>query len=244
MKTYGGFAYLYDLLMNDIPYSAWADYIGDALKRHLGECPQNHIVVDVACGTGNITIPLAQMGYDMIGVDISTDMLAQAQAKVKDEKILFLAQDMRELDLYGTVDAVVCTCDSLNYILDEGELEAIFSRIKMFLNPGGVFIFDMNTEYKYTKLLGNKTFTAKANDISYEWNNHFDPYTGINQYHVIFMTGDGKPFEEIHYQRAYPVDFVCDLLQKAGFRYVDAFDGYTVMPPMDESIRALFLAVT
>jgi len=240
--TYSGFAYLYDLLMNDIPYSAWADYIDNALKRYLGDDPKGRIVVDLACGTGNITLLLAQKGYDMIGVDISTDMLTQAQAKVTDEKILFLAQDMRELDLYGTVDAVICTCDSLNYILDEAELEAVFARVKMFLNPGGVFIFDMNTEYKFKELLGGKSFTAKTEGAAYVWDNHFDADTGINKYHVVFSPEDSKPFEEIHYQRAYLPNMVWNLLQKAGFKSVKTFDGYTNNPPGERCIRTVFLA--
>jgi len=241
--TYGGFAYLYDLLMDDIPYQVWADYINGVLKQHLGNSPQSHIVVDLACGTGNITLPLAHMGYDMIGIDMSTDMLSQAQSKVTDEKILFLAQDMRELDLYGTVDAVICTCDSLNYILDEKELESIFARVKMFLNPGGVFIFDMNTEYKFTELLGGKSFTAEAEGTSYVWNNHFDSKLGTNRYHVIFTPKNANSFEEIHYQRAYPQDMVCDLLQRAGFCMANVYDGYTDMPPGEQCIRTVFVAI-
>jgi len=243
MTCYGGFAYLYDVLMKDIPYQAWADYIGEVLKQHLGEEPQNRIVVDLACGTGNITFPLAQMGYDMIGVDMSPDMLAQAQAKIINEKILFLAQDMRALDLYGTVDAVVCACDSLNYILYEAELETVFKRIKMFLNSGGVLIFDMNTRYKYEEILGGKSFTAKTESASYVWDNDFSKETGINKYHVAFTPKGSNPFEEIHYQRAYPQMLIEKLLQKAGFTMINVFDGYTNVPPGDKCPRKVYVAI-
>ena len=238
MTTYSGFAYMYDQLMKDIPYEAWASYIDDTLVHHLGENRQGRIVVDMACGTGNITLTLAKLGYDMIGIDMSTDMLSQAQAKTAGENILYLAQDMRELDLYGTVDAVICTCDGLNYILDEGELRAIFAKVKMFLNPGGVFIFDMNTEYKLQEVLGGKCFTAKG----VEWDNHYDPATQINKYHVVFTPEGESPFEEVHYQRAYAHDMVCDLLRGVGFATVKTYDSYSHDPISPNTIRHVFIA--
>ena len=242
MTNYSGFAYLYDSFMANAPYVEWAAYIDSVLIKHLGQNRENHIVLDIACGTGNITIPLAQMGYDMIGVDKSTDMLAQAQAKASDRQILFLAQDMRELDLYGTVDAAICVCDGMNYILSEAELEAVFKHIRMFLNTGGVFIFDMNTEYKFKEVLGGKSFTAEADGAAYEWDNHYDADTSINEYRVTFTSATGEPFMEVHHQRAYPVDTVCDLLRAAGFCTVEVRDGYSDDMPGDECIRVVFIA--
>jgi len=244
MATYGGFAYLYDALMANAPYQEWAAYIDKVLTQYLGQNRESHIVLDLACGTGNITLPLAKMGYDMIGVDISPDMLAQAQAKAADDsqKILFLSQDMRELDLYGTVDAAICVCDGINYILNEAELEEIFKRIRMFLNPGGVFIFDMNTEYKFKEVLGDKSFAAKTKTAEYEWDNYYHADTGINEYRVTFVTGVGEPFIEVHHQRAYPADIICSLLQKSGFHTIDVRDGYSDSLPGDECIRAVFIA--
>jgi len=243
MANYTGFAYLYDLLMKDVPYQTWANYIDRVIRQRL-EQQKTPIVLDLACGTGNITLPLAKLGYDMIGVDISTDMLSQAQAKIDTEKILFLAQDIRHLDLYGTVDAAVCACDGLNYILDEAELEAVFMRVKMFLNPGGVFIFDMNTEYKFKEVLGGKCFTADVEGISYEWDNHYNEDTKINMYHVLFTPKDGKPFVEVHHQRAYPLGLVCGLLKNAGFQTVTMHDGYQDKLPDDDCARAVFLCTT
>ena len=231
---------MYDSLMADIPYEAWVAYIDKILMHRLGGKREDRIVLDLACGTGNITLPLAQLGYDMIGVDMSADMLAQAQAKAAGQ-VLFLAQDMRELDLYGTVDAAICACDGLNYILDETELGAVFKRVRMFLNPGGIFIFDMNTEYKFKEVLGGKSFIGAVEGASYEWDNHFDTETGINEYQVVFA-GVGEPFVEVHRQRAYPVDVVCDLLREAGFGAVDVRDGYSDDAPGDESIRVVFVA--
>jgi len=197
----------------------------------------------MACGTGNITIPLAKMGYDMIGVDISADMLAQAQAKADGLRILFLAQDMRNLDLYGTVDAAICVCDGMNYILSEAELEAVFKRVRMFLNPGGVFIFDMNTEYKFKEILGDKSFTAETDGAAYEWDNYFDADKWLNEYRVTFASDDCESFIEVHYQRAYPVDMVSNLLKKAGFDKVKVCDGYSDNAPRHECIRVVFIAL-
>jgi len=243
MTNYKGFAYLYDSLMDNAPYMEWASYIDYILTRHLGQKRENKIVLDMACGTGNITLPLAKMGYDMIGTDISTDMLSQAQAKADNLKILFLAQDMRKLDLYGTIDAAICVCDGMNYILCESELEAVFKRVRMFLNTGGVFIFDMNTEYKFKEILGEKSFIDQAKDAAYEWDNHFNGDTGINEYRVTFTPDGGEPFTEVHYQRAYPIDMVCRLLQLAGFSTVAVHDGYTDNAPNDKTERVVFTAL-
>jgi len=242
MTCYGGFAYLYDLLMADIPYGEWAAYIDNKLMQHFEGKREGCIVLDMACGTGNITLPLAKMGYDMIGVDISTDMLAQAQAKATGEQVLFLAQDMRKLDLYGTVDAVICTCDGLNYLLDEAELGAVFKKLRMFLNQGGIFIFDMNTEYKFKEKLGGNCFVGETEGASFLWDNQFDPSTGINEYRVEFTPNGEEPFLEVHHQRAYPVDVVCKLLHMAGFDTVDIYDGYSDDSPGDECLRVVFIA--
>ena len=241
MAHYGGFAYFYDQFMNDIPYEAWASYIDMVILRYVKK-RENTLVLDLACGTGNITLPLARLGYDMIGVDISADMLAQAQAKMGMERILFLQQDMRELDLYGTVDAAVCACDGLNYILDEAELAAVFTRVKMFLNPGGVFVFDMNTEHKFRNFLGNRVFAATVDGAEYEWENRYNADTGVNEYHVVFMPGGGAPFEEVHRQRAYPSQIICNLLREAGFTSIEMRDGYSDNTPTDESIRIVYIA--
>ena len=240
MSHYGGFAYLYDQFMADIPYEKWAAYIDKVLRKHCTH--HKPIVLDMACGTGNITLQLAQMGYDMIGVDISADMLAQAQAKICKERILFLQQDMKELDLYGTIDAAVCTCDGLNYLLDEADLAAVFSRVKLFLNPGGVFIFDMNTEYKFQSFLGNKIFAANVSGAEYEWKNIYNADTGINEYQVIFIPENGEAFTEVHYQRAYPSQIICNLLREAGFNTIEMHDDYSDNSPKDTSIRVVYIA--
>jgi len=223
---YTGFARMYDAFMQDLPYDSWASYINKTLKGK--KC-----LLDLACGTGNMTLRLAKMGYDMIGVDISEDMLAEAQQKAFEselhKKILFLAQDMRYLDLYGTVDAVVCVCDGINYILTLTDLAQVFKRVRLFLNPNGVFIFDINTEYKFNELLATYSFEAKSeNNESYIWQNNFNPKTKINEYKVLFYPQCWEePFIEIHHQKAYSISEITDLLKETGFSQIQITDNYT-----------------
>ena len=242
MTNYSGFAYVYDVLMADVPYQTWANYIDAALQQKLSRNREDITVLDLACGTGNMTIPLAQMGYDMIGVDMSADMLAIAQSKLDELHVLFIMQDMRELDLYGTVDAVVCTCDSLNYLLDKSDLEAVFKRVKMFLNPGGVFIFDMKSEYLFKNVLAENTFTGTENGVTYEWSNRFNSCIKVNEYRVVFKPDTKDAIMEIHHQTAYPVEMVCDLLLKAGFNTADVRDGYSESKPNNDSMRIVYIA--
>ena len=246
MECYRGFAPMYDALMADAPYDVWAAYIDGFLSdwgKSLGKKP---LVLDLACGTGNMTLPLSKLGYEMIGVDISEDMLAEAQRKAYEEEqeILFLAQDMRQLDLYGTIDAAVSICDGLNYILTEEELLEVFKRICLFLNPGGVFLFDMNTEYKFMEQLGSKSFEGKgAGGEAYVWENRYDANTRINEYDVLFYSDDGSSrFTELHRQRAYDPAVVSNLLMEAGFCGVKLRDGYSGNPLAPNSPRALFIA--
>jgi ubiquinone/menaquinone biosynthesis C-methylase UbiE len=254
MDNYFRFATIYDLFMlKEIPYDTWAAYIADIIKEtvvaavadtavanaHAAEPP---VVLDLACGTGNITLRLATLGFDMIGVDASEDMLAQAQSKAAEQnlRILWLAQDMRELDLYGTVDAAVCTCDGLNYILTVDELKEVFRRVRLFLHPRGVFIFDMNTVFKFKEILGNGAFADVADGAEYQWDNHYDPLTGINTYRVTFQTRDDI-FMELHRQRAYDPAEVCNWLLESGFSSVAMRDNYSDMPPSAAATRVTFI---
>jgi len=248
MDSYIGFARLYDELMTNVPYEKWGSYINDALKKRLTGI-ENPLVVDLACGTGTMTLLLANKGFDMIGVDMSMDMLAKAQQKSYEagHSILFLAQDIRKLDLFGTVDAMVSVCDGINYILTPEDLSTVFKHVRLFLNPGGVFIFDMNTEYKFKELLGEKSFEAKTESgAAYEWDNHYDEKTKINEYRVLFYSQDNseesEPFIEVHKQRAYDTDDVIVMLKNAEFNKVSTYHNYTDEPAKIESPRVTFIA--
>ena len=151
MDSYTGFANMYDLFMDNIPYQQWSEYLISLLKSYgINE----GLILDMGCGTGNITEPLAKAGYDMIGIDNSEDMLGIAMDKRYDSglDILYLCQDMREFELYGTVAAAVSICDSMNYILEYDELVQVFKLVNNYLDPNGLFIFDLNTIHKYENI--------------------------------------------------------------------------------------------
>ena len=246
MDTYIGFAQMYDELMANVPYEKWGNYIGDILRKQLRTESPLPLVVDLACGTGAMTLLLAEKGFDMIGIDMSMDMLAEAQQKACDagRNILFLAQDMRKLDLFGTVDAVVSVCDGINYILDPAELLTVFKRVRLFLNPVGMFIFDMNTAYKFQNVLGNRSFEVKTeNGAAYDMDNHYNETTKINEYRVLFHPKEnGEPFTETHKQRAYDTDDVVQMLKDAGFTKITAHHDYTNEPPRLDSPRITYIA--
>ena len=156
MEAYSDFAKVYDLFMDNVNYEEWSRYLCTILKENGIE---DGLVLELGCGTGTMTELMASAGYDMIGVDNSEEMLAEAMEKrvVSGHDILYLMQDMQEFELNGTVRAVIRVCDSMNYLLEEDELREVFSLVNYYLDPGGLFIFDMNTVYKYKKLLGNQT---------------------------------------------------------------------------------------
>ena len=165
MEAYTSFARVYDTFMDNVPYREWGEYIHSLLKERG---VSNGLVLDLGCGTGTLTEILAGYGYDMIGVDNSEDMLELALEKklASGHDILYLLQDMREFELYGTVRAVVSVCDSMNYITEPEELMEVFELVNNYLDPGGVFIFDFNTDYKYREILGDRTIAEDRGDPS------------------------------------------------------------------------------
>ena len=245
MKIYSGFAALYDALMHDVPYDGWTAQIDKWIHEKF-ECTKNKIVVDLGCGTGNVAVRLAKMGYSVIGVDNSADMLGIAYEKAASakESILFINQDIRELDLYGTVDVVVSFCDVMNYMLTDECLQKVFGRVHLFLNPGGLFIFDMNTAYKYKDKLGTRVFVGTGTGgEAYVWENKFCGKTMINEYNVRFFDTVNKTmFNEKHLQKAYDDTVVTDLLKHARFNRVETKCGYTDQNLNAECIRAVYIA--
>lgn len=243
--AYSGFANVYDLFMDDIPYGQWADYIEKALEKY--GVPKG-LLLDLGCGTGSLSSLLDEKGYDVIGVDASEEMLAIAREKAIEEQrdILYLLQDMREFELYGTVGAVVSVCDSLNYILEEEELLAVFRLVNNYLDPGGIFLFDMNTRYKYEELMGENTIAENRESCSFIWENYYDKETCVNEYDLtIYVEGeDGRydRFEETHFERFYETEKVIELLERAGMEFLRVTDGFTDCPPQADSQRIVFLA--
>lgn len=250
MDAYTSFAAVYDLFMDNIPYEEWSQYL-ISLLRERGV--NDGLVLDLGCGTGSLTELLADSGYDMIGVDNAEDMLEIAMEKKLESgrDILYLLQDMREFELYGTVAAVVSICDSMNYILEYEELVQVFSLVNNYLDPNGVFIFDLNTEYKYRNILGESTIAENREESSFIWDNYFDEESRINEYDLtLFIQEDGKTgeaplyrkYEEIHYQRAYSMEEVKQALEEAGMVFEACYDAFTKDAPRPDSDRIYIVA--
>lgn len=240
MEAYTSFARVYDTFMDNVPYGEWCGYVAGLLEKYG---ISDGLVLDLGCGTGSLTELLAQKGYDMIGVDCSEDMLEIAQEKriASGHDILYLLQDMREFELYGTVRGVVSICDSMNYIMSAEELLEVFRLVNNYLDPGGIFLFDMNTVYKYRELLGDATIAENREDCSFIWENTYDEETEINEYALtLFVRGEDGRYErceELHYQKAYTVETIKKAAAEAGMDFVAVYDAFTRNVPSDTSER-------
>lgn len=250
MEAYTGFAEVYDTFMDNVPYEKWSRYLHSLLLEYGVE---KGIVADLGCGTGKITEQLACQGYDMIGIDNSEEMLNIAREKMLeyDESdprhgILYLLQDMREMEFYGTVDAMVSICDSMNYITEDEDLLEVFRLVNNYLEKDGLFIFDLNTEYKYRELLGDKNICENREDASFIWENYYYQEEQINEYDLtIYVRSRDNLFErleETHYQRAYKLERIKELLGEAGLQFIAAYDACTKEPPKDNSERIYVIA--
>ena len=198
MEAYTSFAYVYDTFMDNVPYGEWARHIREKLCEHG---VTDGIVLDLGCGTGTMTERLAGYGYDMIGVDTSEEMLELAMEKKTESgyDILYLLQDMRGFELYGTVRAVVSVCDSVNYITEPDELEEVFRLVNNYLDPKGIFLFDFNTVHKYRDVIGDSTIAEDRGVCSFIWDNRYYEKEQINEYDLtLFIAEDFNPMENAY----------------------------------------------
>ena len=247
MEAYTSFAEVYDQFMDNVPYREWADFLQEILQK---EGINDGLVLDLGCGTGSMTEELAGRGYDMIGVDNSEDMLEIAMEKRQESGhgILYLLQDMQEFELYGTVRAVVSVCDSVNYVTEKEELEQVFRLVNNYLDPGGIFVFDFNTEYKYREVLGDRTIAENRKDSSFIWDNYYYEEEHMNEYELtlFIQEADQKElyhkYQETHFQRAYTLEEIRELLEKSGLRFVAAYEDYTKEAPGKGSERICVVA--
>lgn len=244
MEAYTNFATVYDMFMDNVPYEEWGDYVHSLLKEYN---INDGLVLDLGCGTGNITEILASKGYDMIGIDYSEDMLNIAQDKKIESghDILYLNQDMREFELYGTVRAIVSICDSMNYITEKEDLLQVFELANNYVDQYGLFIFDMNTEYKYSQM-GEDVIAENREEGSFIWENYYDTENKINEYDLTLYIKDEDDrydrYEETHIQRAYSIAEVKELLAQAGLKFLACYDAFTRNEPDDTSERVYFIA--
>ena len=245
MASYEFLAGCYDELTTDVGYAKWADY----LEKHFARCAiPVHTVLDLACGTGSLTRELAERGYEMIGVDLSEDMLAEANEKCRDvegERPIFLHQSMDRLDLYGTIDACVCCLDSVNYVTRPAVLERAFQRVHLFLMPGGMFIFDVNTPEKLRSLDG-QVFLDETEDTYCVWRAEYSARRRICTYAMdlfrLTESGLWERGEELHEEYAYEPDELEDMLRRAGFTGIKRYGERRMRAPREGEQRVFFVA--
>lgn len=258
MEAYTDFASVYDEFMDNTPYQEWTDFIVSKIEKYGISQPkrdsedllesEKNLILDLGCGTGTLTQFLYDRGYDMVGVDNSEDMLRIAMEK-RDEagaEILYLLQDMRELELYSTVGTVISVCDSVNYILEEDELQTVFELVNNYLYPGGIFLFDFNTVYKYQEIIGDTTIAENREECSFIWENYYHEEEEINEYDLtIFVEeeeGLFRRFQETHYQRGYTVETMQRLVENAGMEILEILDADTHEEVTEESERVYIIA--
>ncbi len=237
MEIYTDFACVYDQLMDETPYAQWCENIAQALGEYG---IRDGLVLELGCGTGSLTELLAARGFDMIGVDNSDEMLniACEKREKSGRDILYLNQDMRSFELYGTVRAVVSVCDSLNYLLEDEDLTACFRLVNNYLDPGGIFIFDFNTRYKYETVIGDSVIAENREDCSFIWENYYDADSGINEYDLTIFVKEPEAsssgeelfsrFQEVHFQRGYTLEEMWSFIERSGLAFVRAFDADTL----------------
>ncbi len=241
--SYNDFAFVYDSLMADVDYSARTEYILK-LFRKFGQTPT--LLLDLACGTGGFSKEFAKRGIEVIGVDMSEDMLSVARETSMDENldILYLCQKADELDLYGTVDGAICCMDSINHITDKKELVSAFKKVSLFLEPQKLFIFDVNTVFKHEKILGDNTFVLENDNVYCVWQNEYNKKLKETHISLDFFTKDGENYQrsgEEFCERAYTDTELQKMLKSAGFKIEAIFGDMTLKAPKEDSQRKFFV---
>ncbi|MCR5403690.1 MAG: methyltransferase domain-containing protein [Butyrivibrio sp.] len=269
MEAYTDFAAVYDTFMDETPYEVWGDFVVGLIEKYGVSRPshvdgkqeaeensekaleqEKNLVVELGCGTGSFSQVLRRRGYDIIGIDMSPEMLDLARKKSVEAgmDIMYIEQDMRELDLYCTAGTIVSVCDSINYILTDEEIVEIFRLVNNFLYPGGVFIFDFNTLHKYRDVIGDATIAENRDDCSFIWENYFHEDGHINEYDLTIFARTGKETDtfrrsmETHYQRGFEIDEMIGFVKEAGLEFIASIDADTYEEPDENSERIYIVA--
>ncbi len=251
-SSYNAIASIYDNINSEIDYSAWADFIERCFSEFLNEKPC--LVLDLACGTGSMTFELRRRGYDMIGADMSEEMLYKAYDKAYDNEIsdiLFIKQDMRSFELYGTVGAIVCCLDSVNYLTTNDDLEKCFHCVHNYLDPDGLFIFDVNTPYKFENIYGNNHYILEDIDADGRsafcgWQNEYSKDTKLCNFYLSVFTeaknGKYERSDEEQTERCYSKSELTEALKKCGFEIIGFYADYDLSEPSDKTERWYIVA--
>lgn len=244
MSRYGAFAEYYDSLTSNVSYDETAKYVTDILDENG---IKKGILLDLACGTGTMSVQMAKRGYEVIGIDNSPEMLSEAREKAYEagEDILFLCQDMCDIDLYGTVECTICLLDSLNHLESEEELLAAFKGVSLFTVPGGLFIFDVNTQYKHKYVLGNNTFVYDNDDVYCVWQNEYDDESKTVEIFLDFFEEENGLYRrssEYFTECAFSDETIRRLLKEAGFSDVKAYGELSRNAPSETEERIFYVA--
>ena len=242
MTAYSHFSRYYDELTENVDYPRRAACIDRLVKDYL---PDAELLLDLACGTGNFSFEMARLGYDVTGVDVSPDMLSVAMQKRGGESILFLNQSMEELDLYGTVDVTISMLDSFNHITDISLLNQAIGRLKLFIAPGGLLLFDVNTEYKHRDILGNHSFVYDSDGVFCTWRNQCSADGTVEMTLDFFAPGECGGYEryrECFCERLYSDTELREMLVAHYFTVIDVLDGDSFGQPEQKSQRLLYIA--
>lgn len=242
--SYDIFSRFYDRLTDNVEYERRADYFCSLLSAG-GK--KKGILLDLGCGTGGISIEAAKKGYDVIGVDLSVGMLNEARQKAMqaDVPLLLLNQSMDEIDLYGTVDFALCVLDGINHLDNAETVKCTFERVSLFMNPDGIFAFDVNTPYKHKEILGDNAFVYDLDDLYCVWQNSYNEANGSVDISLdFFEEEDGAYYRSTEYitERSYPLEDISKWLEEAGFEVIGIYDDMTLDPVRPDSEKAVFSA--
>ncbi len=245
-EAYSDFAAVYDELMDNIPYEEWFNYLHGLLTEYG---ITDGIVAELGCGTGNITELMAKAGYDMIGIDNSISMLEIANTKkaLSGSNSLYLCQDMREYELYGTVSAIISLCDSINYIYEPDELLEVLKLSNNYLDTDGIMIFDFHTRYYYKNIVADATIAEDRDNISFIWDNYYDDEADINELALSLFVREGdsdlyRKYEELHIQKGYTLEEMLSLVERSGLKLIAAYDAFTHEEATEQSERIYIIA--
>lgn len=244
-NSYRYLASHYDILSSDTDYERWSDFIEGIFAKN--EIAKGSIILDAGCGTGSMTLCLAKKGYDMIGVDISFEMLSLARKKAEEQGVspLFLCQDMSDIELYGTVKGAVSCLDSVNYLTDISKLDRFFAMMQRYIEFGGVLIFDVNTKAKFEQVYADNAYILEEDGVLCAWQNHYSKSSRLCSFYLSIFEeeADGRytRYDEIQKERYFPTSTISRLLQKNGFEILHVVSDFDMTPASEKDMRHYYI---
>ena len=245
MKQYFSLAEYYDALNSDFDYKGYANFCDRIFLEYMEKKPK--CILDLACGTGSLAIELSKLGYDLVGVDLSEEMLSVTERKFREasKDVLLTCQNMSGFELYGTVDAAVSSLDSVNYLTAPGELERCFGCVYNYLESGGIFVFDMNSIYKFENVYSDNAYVIESDGVLCAWQNYYNRKNKLCDFYLSIFAedDDGKyeRFDENQRQRAYTLSHVKRVLEKSGFSLVKVVSDFEFSQVNDTDERWFFI---